>query len=136
MASKSKGPRWGWLYLVLPFAGGLLWLEHQAPMPVPLHQVTLIFIVLLVFGLIALWSQQNADMLERQQRQGRYPGLTGDPSARDNTAAETVKGGTPAPVPPRRQPRDYGLNPVMVVIGRDDMRTDSSFSEEGGPNGR
>ena len=135
MAAKSKGPRLGMLYLVLPFTCGLLWLEHQAPMPAPLHELTLLFIVFLVFGLLGLWSQSNANTLEEQQHKAPYPMPTDNQAVRRDTVDEPAKDGPPPTVPFQRQPRDYGLNPVMVVIADNDMRSDGSFSDRSGQNG-
>jgi hypothetical protein len=137
MSAKSKGPGWGMLYLVLPLTCGLLWLEHQAPMPAPLHQVTMLIIVFVVFGLIALWSQSNGDALEAQQRRDRCAAPASNQAARhDTVAAEPGTDIQPAAASFQRKPRDYGLNPVMMVITHNDISSSTSFSERSGQNGR
>src|SRR3989304_1011174 len=59
MFNQERGPKWGILYLVLPLAAGLFWLQMQAPLPEAGHRVAEVCVILLTYGLVALWLRAN-----------------------------------------------------------------------------
>lgn len=59
MFNQKRGPKWGILYLVLPLATGLFWLQMQALLPEVGHRAAEVGIVLLTYGLVALWLRAN-----------------------------------------------------------------------------
>jgi hypothetical protein len=59
MFSQKRGPRWGLLYMIVPLAVGLLWLQLQTPLPEAGHKVAEVGVILLTYGLVALWLWAN-----------------------------------------------------------------------------
>ncbi len=59
MFNQKRRPRWGLLYVIVPLAAGLFWLEIKAPWPKAEHRAAEVGIVLLVFGLVELWLRAN-----------------------------------------------------------------------------
>ena len=59
MSNQERGPKWGLLYLALPLAAGLFWLQMQAPLPETGHRVAEVGIVLFTYGCVALWLRAN-----------------------------------------------------------------------------
>ena len=132
MSNKSSRPRWSHLYLVFLLTCLLLWLEHQAPLPAPWHELMLLVVVWLVFGLLGLWCQSNARALEDDVARVDAPARDAGQNVRQNVVAEPVKVAKPIPLLSQRQPNDYGLNPVVVVIARGGASSASSFTERNG----
>ena len=71
MFNQKRGPRWGLLYMIVPLAAGLFWLEMKTPLSETEHRAADIGIVLLIFGLVEIWLRANrlAMLSEDQQRQ-------------------------------------------------------------------
>jgi hypothetical protein len=59
MFNQKRGPRWGILYMIVPLAAGLFWLEMKAPFSETGHRAVDVGIVLLIFGLVELWLRTN-----------------------------------------------------------------------------
>jgi hypothetical protein len=59
MFNQERRPRWGILYMALPLAAGLFWLQMQAPLPEVGHRAAEVGVVLLTFGLVELWLRAN-----------------------------------------------------------------------------
>jgi hypothetical protein len=75
MFYQKRRPKWGILYLVLPLAGGLFWLEMKVPLSEVGHRAAQVGIVLLTFGLVELWLRANrlamlSEDRERQKKSG------------------------------------------------------------------
>ena len=59
MLDPRRKAKWGSPYLALPLAVGLFWLQMQAPLPEAGHRIEEMGIVLLIYGLAALWLRAN-----------------------------------------------------------------------------
>ena len=59
MKKSPKKPNAWVLFSILPFMAALLWLDGDLRIPVAVHQILEIGIVLLAFGLMALWVHAN-----------------------------------------------------------------------------
>jgi hypothetical protein len=59
MFNQNRGPRWGLLYMIVPLAAGLFWLEMKTPLSETEHRAADVGIVLLIFGLVELWLRAN-----------------------------------------------------------------------------
>ena len=76
MRYKHQGPRWWNAWVPLLLLGGLLVLEHQAPLSPGGHQVAEIALALLMYGAVVCWLRYNRGALvhqeyEREQQQER-----------------------------------------------------------------
>jgi hypothetical protein len=76
MFNQKRGPQWGILYLVLPLAVGLFWLEVKAPLSEAGHRVAQVCVMLLTYGLVALWLRANRlailnEDYRKQKKNGR-----------------------------------------------------------------
>ncbi len=76
MRHTRQGPTWWHVWVPLLGLGGLLVLEHQAPLSPGSHQVAEIAIALLMYGLVVCWLRCNRGALvhaayEREQKQAR-----------------------------------------------------------------
>lgn len=62
-ASRQSAPQrrlqWRWVYALLPLLMGLLWAARRQPLSRGGHLIVQCAIVLLVYGLLALWLQTN-----------------------------------------------------------------------------
>ena len=56
---KRQNPRWWLLYLTMPLMIGLLVLEGRLPEPPVVHQIMEMGIVIVCFGLMAVWVHAN-----------------------------------------------------------------------------
>jgi hypothetical protein len=75
MFNQERGPKWGILYLVLPLAAGLFWLQMQAPLPEVGHRAAEVGVVLLTFGLVEHWLRANRlDILGEDSRKHEKSG--------------------------------------------------------------
>jgi hypothetical protein len=70
MFNQKRGPKWGILYLVLPLAAGLFWLQMQATLPETGHQVAEVGVVLLTYGLVELWLRANRLAILNEDHRG------------------------------------------------------------------
>lgn len=52
-------PKWRLLYAILPLSAGLLWLDGRLTFQLQAHQLLETGIVLISFGLMALWVRAN-----------------------------------------------------------------------------
>jgi hypothetical protein len=78
MFNQKRGPRWGILYLLVPLAAGLFWLEMRAPFSETGHRAADIGIVLLIFGLVELWLRANRlALISEDYRKQEKIGLQG-----------------------------------------------------------
>ncbi len=59
----KQKPRWWLLYGIVPSAAVLLWLDGYLDLSLPAHRTLEIAVVLLTFGLIALWVRANRPVL-------------------------------------------------------------------------
>ncbi len=59
----SPKPKWWLLYALLPIMAALLALDHLLNVPEPIHQIVEILILVLIFGLMALWVVANGAAL-------------------------------------------------------------------------
>ena len=76
MKHKRQGPRWWHAWVPLLLLGGLLVLEHQAPLSPGGHQVAEIALALLMYGVVVCWLRCKRGALvheeyEREQKQER-----------------------------------------------------------------
>jgi len=78
MFYQKRRPKWGILYLILPLAGGLFWLEMKVPLSEVGHRAAQVGIVLLTFGLVELWLRTNRfAFLDEDYRKQENSGLQG-----------------------------------------------------------
>jgi hypothetical protein len=78
MQHKCQRPTWWQAWLPLLVLGGLLVLEHQAPLSPGGHQVAEIALALLMYGVVVCWLRRNRGALvneayEREQAQEHTP---------------------------------------------------------------
>ncbi len=66
MTNNHSRPRWGILYLVLPLAGGLLWLIHRARPAGTARTLLDLGALLVVFVFVEIWERANDAALLRQ----------------------------------------------------------------------
>jgi len=59
MFNQKRGPQWGILYMIVPLAAGLFWLETKVPLSETGHRVADVGIILLTFGLVEFWLRAN-----------------------------------------------------------------------------
>ncbi len=66
MTKNHARPRWGILYLVLPLAGGLLWLIHRARPAGTARSLLDIGALVVVFVFVEIWERANYAAMLRQ----------------------------------------------------------------------
>jgi len=71
-----QGPRWWHAWVPLLLLGGLLVLEHQAPLSPGGHTIAQVVLTLLMYGVLVCWLRHNRGALvheayEREQAQAR-----------------------------------------------------------------
>src|SRR5262245_50743729 len=76
MRHTRQGPKWWQVWVPLLLLGGLLVLEHEAPLSSGGHQVVEIALALLMYGVVVWWLRRNRGALvhgeyEREQQQER-----------------------------------------------------------------
>jgi hypothetical protein len=75
MHGKRPGPTWWHAWVPLLFLGGLLVLEHQAPLSPGGHKLVQLALTLLMYGVVVGWLRCNRGALvheayEREQKEG------------------------------------------------------------------
>lgn len=75
MQHKRPGPMWWHAWVPLLLLGGLLVLEHQAPLSPGGHQIVQLALTLLMYGVVVGWLRRNRGALlqeayERAQQEG------------------------------------------------------------------
>jgi hypothetical protein len=66
MSGRPSQPHWSLFYLLMPLAGGLLWLIARDSAPVIVRRMLDIGVLLLIWGLFELWRTRNASALEHE----------------------------------------------------------------------
>lgn len=80
MERKSK-INWWLLYLTGPFMIGLLLLEGRLQASVPVHRILEFGVMVLGFGLMAVWVQVNQAALENEEFEKEHWRLDRDPNS-------------------------------------------------------
>jgi hypothetical protein len=75
MFNQKRGPRWGILYMIVPLAAGLFWLEMKTPLSETEHRAADVGIVLLIFGLVELWLRANRPAMLSEDRERQMKSL-------------------------------------------------------------
>lgn len=76
MFDQKRGPKWGILYVIVPLVAGLFGLEMKAPLPEAGHRIAQVCVILLTYGLVALWLRANRlailnEGYRKQKKNGR-----------------------------------------------------------------
>ena len=71
MLRTPRKPGWWMLYVLVPLMGGLLALEHGAPLSPRGHQYAQVGIVLFIYGLVWLWVSTRALAHDGQDEQSQ-----------------------------------------------------------------
>ncbi len=110
--------RWWSLYLIFPVACGLLWFEHQAPLPPFWHGILLFVSIGVIYGLLALWCGTNSSALERNNITAPRTQLIEDNHPYAGRPAQQVFTALPQPQPITVQRTRYqlALLPAAVLI--------------------
>ena len=98
MLRTYRKPGWWMLYALVPLMGGLLLLEHRAPLSPRGHQYVQVGIVLFIYGLVWLWVSARAMAQDEHDEQSLE-----DANASDSMAVwSLVSSRTPGYVDIRR----------------------------------
>lgn len=69
MRARRKPPWWRVLAVLLLLKLGLLALAHYVPLSPRQEQVAQVAVVVLVYGLLGVWMQANAETIDRDYRE-------------------------------------------------------------------
>jgi hypothetical protein len=83
-SKRDRRPHWSTLNLILLVAGGGLALEHRLHLTPTGHEITLVLIIAVIYGLMGAWVTSNAAALEdldaeEYRKQSRNPAIYGTP---------------------------------------------------------